>query len=236
MLKNKKHCPAIIGIYYFVDGIASPTEIGKILGVSTSSVHQILNRKFNVVEKRRMESDELLDKIEREYLDGASTYALAEKYGVRHETIGKWMKKRGHVRGKGKGVYAESLYRARQEEAYTRLVEEFGAAPWALSCSGKQNRGKRRRLRIASRNHDYGITWKSLAERNGSLTCEICGIECDPNDMELGSTGPTHPTVDHIMRICDGGEDTWENTRLACMKCNLELNAKANKARMGASA
>lgn len=101
MLKNKKHCPAIVGIYYFVDGITSPTEIGKILGVPTPSVCQILNRKFNVVGKRRTASDEMLDEIEREYLEGATTYALGEKYGFDHTVIGKWMRKRGHVRGKG---------------------------------------------------------------------------------------------------------------------------------------
>ena len=39
--------------------------------------------------------------MEQEYLAGASTYELGEKYGVNHATISKWMQKRGHCRGKG---------------------------------------------------------------------------------------------------------------------------------------
>ena len=53
------------------------------------------------------------------------------------------------------------------------------------------------------------------------MRCEICGIECDPGDKAWGSTGPTHPSVDHIVEIGKGGTDTWDNVRLACMCCNI---------------
>ena len=101
MQHNKKLCPALVGMCYMVDGVTSATKIGKMLGVPTMTAWQILDRKYRATEKRKRYSDEFIDAVEREYLDGASTYTLAEKYGVCHETIGKWMKKRGHVRGKG---------------------------------------------------------------------------------------------------------------------------------------
>lgn len=102
MQYNKKHCPAIIGIYYYVDGIKSPTEIGRILGISTSTVHMVLKRKYGASSPKEIKgTDEIIDAIEAEYLAGSSTYTLAEKYGVHHGTVTKWMAKRGHVRGKG---------------------------------------------------------------------------------------------------------------------------------------
>ena len=101
MQHNKKHCPAIVGIYYYVDGINSSKEIARRMGVSTSSVWEILNRKLKVAGHYEKTPKTTIDAVEREYLAGESTYMLAEKYGVDHTTIGKWMKRRGHSRGKG---------------------------------------------------------------------------------------------------------------------------------------
>lgn len=101
MKNNKKHCPAIVGIYYMVDKIKSPTEISHRTGIAISSVHQILNRKYGVTNTRVRKSDDLIMQIEHEYLSGVSTYEMADKYGVDHSTISKWMKRRGHSRGRG---------------------------------------------------------------------------------------------------------------------------------------
>lgn len=102
MQHNKKHCPAVIGIYYYVDGIKSSTEIGRIIGISTSTVHRVLKSKYGASSPREIKgTDEVIDAIEREYLAGASTYQLGDKYGVHHATISKWMARRGHYRGKG---------------------------------------------------------------------------------------------------------------------------------------
>lgn len=98
MQHNKKHCPAVVGLYYYVDGISSPTEIAETLGLNTSTVWQILKRKYGIGSVRKQYD---IDAIERDYLAGVSTYEMAEKYGVSHQTISKWMNKRGHIRGKG---------------------------------------------------------------------------------------------------------------------------------------
>lgn len=95
---RKKYCPALVVMLRTVGNMRF-TDICSLLGMSSQSVNSIIRRAGLADKKRRRGFD--LDEIEREYLAGASTYALGEKYGVCRQTITKWMKKRGHVRGKG---------------------------------------------------------------------------------------------------------------------------------------
>ena len=184
-----------------------------------------LNRPITQTRKRRnATSEQVIDSIEADYLEGKSTIELGKKYGLHHTTISKFMRRRGHYRGRGGGAVKVNN-EARREAAIAKIIAECGNVENIETL----DHSSRRELLMASRKRDYGITWKSLARRNGSMKCEVCNIECDPNDKVYGSFGPTHPSVDHIVRICDGGEDTWENSRLTCMKCNLKLNAKANR-------
>lgn len=154
--------------------------------------------------------------IEAEYLDGATTYELGDKYGVHPRTIGKWMRKLGHVRGKGN---AGGNYRQRQTE---RFLDEF---PDKLEASkdGRRRAEVRRQYRIASRPHDgptTGLTWQDIARRNGgNLKCWICGDVCDPE-----ASGDKHPSVDHIIPLSNGGTDTYDNVRIACLGCNRDRN------------
>lgn len=207
--------------------------ISELTGIPSNSIVNILNRKrpdLKLQRCQRIKSD-IIDAIERDYMTGASTLTIAAKYNINQATVSKHMRKRGHTRGKGGGALIIAN-EARRKKALAKIIAECGTVEniEALSHDAK------RELLMASRKRDYGITWKSLARRNGSMRCEVCGIECDPNDKSWGNSGPTHPSVDHIVRICDGGEDTWENSRLACMKCNLRLNAEANRIRKGVCA
>lgn len=96
---RKKYCPALVVMLRTVGNMRF-TDICSLLGMSSQSVNSIIRRAGLADKKRRRDFD--LDEIEREYLAGASTYELGEKYGVHHATISKWMKKRGYVRGRGK--------------------------------------------------------------------------------------------------------------------------------------
>lgn len=69
----------------------------------------------------------------------------------------------------------------------------------------------------------YGINAKSLFKRDDG-TCWICGGKCNLNDYVIRDgafiAGDWYPSVDHVIAICDGGEDSWNNVKLAHRICN----------------
>ena len=70
---------------------------------------------------------------------------------------------------------------------------------------------------------DKDITALSLFDRDGGV-CWICGERCDLTDYTVKDgtiiCGNKYPSIDHIIPICDGGEDSWDNVRLAHRICN----------------
>jgi len=100
-----------------------------------------------------------------------------------------------------------------------------------VCCSGECS--KKRLNRIATRRKDArvaldkridkNITTKKLYARDGGV-CWICGKMCDMNDYKeqdgVVICGNNYPSVDHVVPICDGGEDSWQNVRLAHRICN----------------
>ena len=84
----------------------------------------------------------------------------------------------------------------------------------------------RRRARLADNANiacDKGIHWRTVAARQGSMLCAVCGKECVCTEDRRGSL---YPTVDHIIPISKGGTHTWSNVRLLCRGCNT---SKYNK-------
>lgn len=80
----------------------------------------------------------------------------------------------------------------------------------------------------------HKITWQTYAKRHGldpnNLVCALCGKICDPNDHSWSvSTGPLHPSIDHIIPLHRGGGDNWENVQIACMECNSRKGDKIAK-------
>lgn len=70
----------------------------------------------------------------------------------------------------------------------------------------------------------YKIDLSILYRRDGGI-CHICGEQCDWNDftiLEDGSfkTGANYPTRDHVIPKSKGGEHSYENIKLAHMRCN----------------
>lgn len=140
---SNKYCPALVGIAYYVDGITLRADIAKATGIDISSVNNILFRKFGVERKNRKqrvyECDVDIDAIERDYINGANTYELAEKYGVCHTTIGKWMKKRGYVCTKNTGgdKGRETQRKRAIEKIESKLVNTGGNISLVEFCGYK---------------------------------------------------------------------------------------------------
>ena len=72
---------------------------------------------------------------------------------------------------------------------------------------------------------DKNITALGLFVRDGGR-CWICGGKCDPHDYTIKDgykiCGNNYPSVDHVVPICEGGEDSWENVKLAHRICNTK--------------
>lgn len=72
---------------------------------------------------------------------------------------------------------------------------------------------------------DYGITLRRLYDRDGGR-CWICGRQTDFADVKFTEDGQkycgdTHPVKDHLVPLAHGGDESWENVRLACWRCNI---------------
>lgn len=94
-------------------------------------------------------------------------------------------------------------------------------------CSKKysnQQASHKKDKRIAKdKRIDRDITVRKLYDRDSGV-CWICGGQCDLNDFVTRDNaiicGSNYPSVDHIVPVCEGGEDSWENVRLAHRRCN----------------
>ena len=70
------------------------------------------------------------------------------------------------------------------------------------------------------------ISLKRLYKRDSGI-CYLCGGLCDWNSKNVSKKGneypgDLYPTIEHVVPICDGGLDSWDNVRLAHWKCNLD--------------
>jgi 5-methylcytosine-specific restriction endonuclease McrA len=66
------------------------------------------------------------------------------------------------------------------------------------------------------------MTVEKLVERDGDK-CFICE---DPVDMSLPRTNRYGATVEHVIPLKRGGQDTPENLRLAHWICNVRKGSK----------
>lgn len=96
-------------------------------------------------------------------------------------------------------------------------------------CSKKRSNriaSHRKDSRIAKeKRRDGDITVKKLYERDNGV-CWICGGKCDLDDFTIRNgtviCGNYYPSIDHVVPVSDGGEDSWDNVRLAHRICNTK--------------
>lgn len=94
---------------------------------------------------------------------------------------------------------------------------------------GVDNIGRRLKRYGADKAPRDHITLDALIERDGGV-CYLCGCTTSKADSwhdENGNfiCGETYPTRDHVIPIAKGGTHTWDNVKLACMKCNSTKGA-----------
>jgi len=96
-------------------------------------------------------------------------------------------------------------------------------------CHACMLRASRRSSRARRRKREHTLTYKAiplveLIERDNGI-CQICGKPVDLTDgwydeCDQFHVGRNYPTVDHIIPITRGGDNTWNNVQLAHQHCN----------------
>lgn len=85
---------------------------------------------------------------------------------------------------------------------------------------------KIRRARLAGVETDSGVTVSRLREIHGDNCC-YCGIGMSFERRPRGEgIAPNRATLEHILPISRGGSHTFDNTALACHRCNVSKNDK----------
>lgn len=85
---------------------------------------------------------------------------------------------------------------------------------------------KIRRARLAGVITDPAVNVPALREIHGDACC-YCGVEMSFIRRPRGSgLAPNRATLEHILPISRGGSHTFENTALACHRCNVSKNDK----------
>lgn len=100
-------------------------------------------------------------------------------------------------------------------------------------CSKKRTKHRSDKRIAPSKRIDKGIDARSLFRRDKGV-CWICGEQCNLEDYTMRDgyfiAGDWYPSVDHIIPICEGGEDSWKNVKLAHRICNSLRYVKEKKA------
>ena len=166
--KNQKYCPSLVVMLRTLCNMRNK-EICDLLGYTSSAVGNIISRHelADKIHYRNIDKDA----VEAEYLAGATTYELADKYGVMHQTIGKWMKQRGHVRGKGfigTRKRADAKKRAEGKRIFEEwLTEEYGDR---FTCLEYINNNTPYKLRC----NECGLEFTRWPDKTQAIRCPTC--------------------------------------------------------------
>lgn len=197
-------------------------EIAEFTETPRNSVNNVISKRCPDTIEHRDYSLIDLDEVEREYLEGATTYELGEKYRVNHATIGKWMRARGVSHGQTGRGWAQARTCGLCGRKFTASVPNEKFCDTCKAEAERAQTARRKRMRYALKRgapEAEGISWRDLIERDRGI-CQICGMPVDVNDKRWGVSGPLYPSQDHIVPLAKGGTDTMENSQLAHIICN----------------
>ena len=170
---SSKYCPALIVMLCKAYGW-NARQIAEATGYTQNGTRNILARRGLITPRRlqRVSKPNLdLDKIEREYLAGATTYSLGEKYCVNSRTISKWMRQRGiHL---GKGAHQEGRTRSDGEFVYSERMREINR----MKHKDGERRFVRRLAEAQGGRFEYVGGFRDGGRPVATVRCMTCGHE-----------------------------------------------------------
>lgn len=129
-----------------------------------------------------------------------------------------------------KAKEAEAAKEAKRHRVCKECGAEFISSSGVYCSEECRRRNNNRRKSAKRRGYKQKIPLTKLYSRDKGI-CYICGCSCDFDDYEMidGAfvVGPSYPTVEHVIPLCRGGDDSWENVKLACHKCNSAKSTKS---------
>jgi len=171
---RSKYCPALIVMLHKAFGW-NAKQIAEATGYAENGTRNILSKRGLTEQQHRVSHSDLnLDQIEREYLDGASSYELGEKYGVDHATISKWMRKRGIRLGKGahqEGRKGRS--KANGEFVYSERMQEINQR----SHDDGERRFIQKLAETQNGRFEYVGGFRDGGKLVATIRCAACGYE-----------------------------------------------------------
>lgn len=136
----------------------------------------------------------------------------------------KWCDDYCAERGNGRRLDATRVWRRECDWCHSGF---WGRSASAFFCSRRCSRNSKRPDRGWDRH-------RSVVYERDSYVCWLCGDECDPSDFIVKDghyiAGPTHPSLDHVVKRAYGGPDEPENLRTAHTSCNTAREVDAQLA------
>ena len=108
-------------------------------------------------------------------------------------------------------------HRTREEVNSQRHAE--AVERWGRECKPRKERRAKWWCDNTGAEFDPRLDLDALLDRNG-YTCNACGKLTTKEDLRWGNYGPDYPTLDHIVRLSEGGSHTFDNAQVLCGYCN----------------
>lgn len=211
----------VITQYY---AFRSCSEVAKLYGCSDQTILRVLQR--NGIDRTGWKSPERQPTRKNIPIDETERQRIIKEY-ERNRSIHKTADSTHHSQESVRQIVQEiGVFDYRNTERTCgvcgkRFIPRQQHQKWcSRNCRNYANPGDdRKRCRRYGVYFDPKIRREDVFERDKYI-CQICGIKCDPNDRSWGSSGATHPTIDHIIPLSKGGTHTWDNVQCACALCN----------------
>lgn len=214
-------------------------------GFGRSYVRQLCTKAGVFTEKsrgkaRRRQNEELKKEILRLYKRGLYDKEIAAKIGrsvswVQHLRVEMGLPRQGYKKAREKETHKQEL--AQMEVRFCKKCGSFfypkstNQIYCSKACEKYTNHQvhdiKRKRLEDLQKVDD--ISLDAVFKKYDGI-CYLCGGKCDYHDVRYVNGVPkalgNYPSREHVIPLSKGGLHSWDNIRLAHIRCNSSKGVK----------